>query len=71
VTKRATPLAIKIAHQGDFPHKIGVLGALPLNRLQREAQGASFAYLATQKFMLCKTKTVALVQVPYKTPLLI
>jgi hypothetical protein len=52
VTKRATPLAIKIAHQGDFSHKIGVLGALPLTRLQREARGASFAYLATQKFML-------------------
>jgi hypothetical protein len=50
VTKRDTPLAAKIARQGGFPHKIGVLGAVAPNRIAFEARVASNAYLATQKY---------------------
>jgi hypothetical protein len=49
VTKRDTPLAVKVAHQGGFPHKIGVLGAVAPNQTAFEVRVASNAYLATQK----------------------
>jgi hypothetical protein len=54
VTKRATPLAVKIACQGGFLRKIGVLGALPLTRESIWTLGVSNAYLATHNFILYK-----------------
>jgi hypothetical protein len=79
VTKRATLLAVKIIRQGIFSHKTGVLGALPLNRLlketrgrlQQEAPSASCAYLATQKFMMCKYQGSGTCTSAMQDPLLI